>query len=147
MRRLVRYLIVLGLIIAIPAAAVATLLTPLAIQVVLGPGYEGAVTATRILIWSLPLIAIQVPLLAALGATGRAAETTKVYAAATVAALAMHFSLDWWWGATGGAVASLSREPIALFVLLVLVRNEGFFSRGKRPATDAIGNVPERAVL
>jgi O-antigen/teichoic acid export membrane protein len=110
----------LGLGLAIPTTLIVFALTPQLIAIVLGPSYEGAVASTRILIWSLPMAVVQAPLIAEIAARGHAAETTKIYVSAFVVAAVMHASLDWWLGATGAAIASLSREPVALIVALAL---------------------------
>jgi O-antigen/teichoic acid export membrane protein len=128
-RGLVRRLVIIGLAISIPVAVVMTLLAPIAIRTILGADYVGAVTPTRILVWSLPFMAVSAPLLSALAGSGHAGETTKVFAAAFLTAIALHLSLDWWWGATGGAVASFVREPVALLVVVVIVIRLGLLNR------------------
>jgi O-antigen/teichoic acid export membrane protein len=123
--RLVLQCIVGGLALTVPMAALGTIFAPQAIHFALGPAYASAVTPTRILIWFLPLAAVQAPLLAALGASGRAADTTKVFATAFGVSLFLHLTLDWWLGAAGAAVASLARDPAALVVALTLARRAG----------------------
>ncbi len=126
---LVRRLIAIGLAISIPVAVLMTVMAPVAIRMVLGSDYIGAVTATRILVWTLPFMAVSAPLLSALAGSGNASQTTKVFAAAFLTAIVLHLSLDWWWGATGGAVASFAREPVALLVLIVIVTRLGLLNR------------------
>jgi len=124
-RRLVRLLIVGGLVLALPVSICFTIFAPTIIAVILGPAYIGAVPATRIIVWFLPLAVVQAPLLAWLAATGQAIQTTKVFVATFLAAGLMHLSLDWWWGATGGAVATLSRDLVAVMILFLIVRKTG----------------------
>jgi O-antigen/teichoic acid export membrane protein len=128
-RALVAQLIVLGLALALPAAIVVFVYAPEVISFVLGDDYSGAVRPTRILIWSLPFSAVTSVLLAALAGTNRATDTTRVFVVAFVVATAMHLSLDWWWGATGAAVASLSRDPAALCAAAIYARRAGLIGR------------------
>jgi O-antigen/teichoic acid export membrane protein len=123
--RITRRVVTSGLAIAIPVTVFGFAFAPQAIAFVLGPSYAGAVLSTRILIWSLPLAVLQAPLIAELAARGHAGETTKIFLTAFIVAVLMHASLDWRFGATGAAIASLSREPAALivgFILLVRIR-------------------------
>jgi O-antigen/teichoic acid export membrane protein len=117
-RRLSKYGVALALAVTIPLFVfMRTILVD-----VLGPSYADAATASRILIWFLPFAALTAPLLAFLAAEGRATDTTAVFAVAFVVAMTLHFSLDWWWGANGAALASLLREPAAACTAIVLVR-------------------------
>jgi O-antigen/teichoic acid export membrane protein len=131
--RLMRRLAGIGLLLAMPAAVIVTIYAAPLISLVLGPQYLGATTPTRILVWFLPLAALEAPILAALAATGHAGQTTKVFAAAFVTAIVAHCSLDWWAGATGGAVASLVRDPVALVVAVILARQAGLLAFFPRP--------------
>ncbi len=124
-RRLLSQLVVVGLGFSVPTSIVISVFAPSLIAFVLGPEYSGAVLPTRILVWFLPLAVVQAPLLAGLAATGHTAQTTKAFLAAFIAALLFHLSLDWWWGATGAAVASLCRDPIALAATWLLATRAG----------------------
>jgi len=130
-RQLTVRLIKIGLVIAVPMAAATFVVAPSLIQAVLGPGYAGAVAPTRILVWFLPFAAVEAPLLGALAGSGHASDTTKVFAATFATAIAMHLCLDWWLGATGGAIASLSRDPVGLAVTFVLARRAGLIGTGR----------------
>jgi O-antigen/teichoic acid export membrane protein len=127
--RLMTRFSLLGLALAIPATAACFVLMPAIIRVVLGPGYAGAVTPTRILIWFLPISAVSSPMLAALAGSNRASDTTRIFAVTAGVALAMHLALDHWLGAVGGAIASLSREPATLGIAWMLARRAGLFGR------------------
>jgi O-antigen/teichoic acid export membrane protein len=130
-QKLIRRLSLVGLSLAFPVALGVFLLAPQIIHVVLGTRYGGAVGPTRILVWFLPLAVIQAPLLAALIATGRGLDTTKVIAGTFATAMAMHFALDWWMGATGAAIASLSRDPVAVLLALYLSRKAGLIGSAR----------------
>jgi O-antigen/teichoic acid export membrane protein len=140
-RRLTQRLIVVGLAVCVPITALVFLLTPLLVRVVLGPSYGGAVKPTQILIWFLPFAAVQAPLLSALAGTGHAGDTTKVFVATFVTAIVLHVLLDGWLGATGAAIASLSRDPVAVVVAVLLARRYGLVglprSWGRLPVTPA----------
>jgi O-antigen/teichoic acid export membrane protein len=124
-RRALRVSIALSIGLALPGAILAFLLLPLLIPALLGAGFTQAVLPARILVWSIPLAAIEAPLLAILIARGRAPATTLVYAVTLVSSIAAHVLLDPHFGAVGGAWASLIREPITLWVLIAVFRADG----------------------
>jgi polysaccharide transporter, PST family len=123
--RITRRLIALGVAVSIPVTVVVFLSAPLLLRLVLGPQYGDSVTPTRILIWFLPFAAVQAPLLSALAGSGHAGDTTKVFAVTMATAFALHALLDGSLGATGAAIASLSRDPAAVVVALLLARRAG----------------------
>ncbi len=123
--QLTRRLIAIGLMIAVPCSLAIWALAPQAVKALLGSQYTQATVPSQILLWFLPFAVVQAPLLAALAGIGRAKDTTKVFFATFVVALAMHFSLDWWLGAVGGAIASFSRDPVAVVVALLLAHRAG----------------------
>lgn len=127
-RQLLRRLILLGLAVAMPLATLIFVYAPAIIRIALGDEYVGAVTTVRILIWFLPFAAVGAPILGALAGCGRAVDATKVFATAFGAALLMHLSLDWWWGATGAAVASLARDPAAVALAIIYARKAGLIN-------------------
>jgi O-antigen/teichoic acid export membrane protein len=133
--RVIRQLSGVGVALAVPAAALVFVFATQIVRLVLGGGYGAAVTPTRVLIWFLPFGALTAPLLAALAASGRAADTTRVYAIAFGVSLALQLALDWRWGATGAATASLARDPAALAVAALLARRAGFLQARARPET------------
>jgi O-antigen/teichoic acid export membrane protein len=124
-RRITRRLIALGLAVSTPMTVVVFLCAPLLLGLVLGPQYGGAITPTRILIWFLPFAVVQAPLLSALAGSGHAGDTTKVFAVTMATALALHILLDGSLGATGAAIASLSRDPVAVVVAVLLAMRAG----------------------
>jgi len=124
-QRITRRLIAWGVAVSTPVTVVVFLSAPLLLALVLGPQYGGAVTPTRILIWFLPLAAVQAPLLSGLAGSGHAGDTTKVFAVTMATALALHVGLDGSLGATGAAIASLSRDPVAVAMAVLLARRAG----------------------
>ena len=78
------------------------------------------------------------PFIAALAADGHGTDTTKIFATAFGVALSLHLLLDPRWGAVGGAVASLLRDPLALLVAFLLARRAGLL-RKPEPAVPAQG--------
>jgi O-antigen/teichoic acid export membrane protein len=126
--KLVRRLIVFGLGLTVPVTFAVFLFTPQLLGLILGPEYSGAVTSTRILIWFLPMAAVGGPLLAALAGTGHANDTSKAFAVTFLVAMAMHLLLDRRFGAIGGAIASLSRDPAGLLYLLFLSKRAGLLN-------------------
>jgi O-antigen/teichoic acid export membrane protein len=135
---LVKRLVFLGLAISVPLTVALFVFAPQAIRFVLGADYSGSTTPTRILIWFLPLAALTAPLLAALAGAGHSVETTKVFAVAFTVAMLGHASLDWWLGATGGAVASLLRDPAALLAAYFFAVRAGLLRKPVRPRTGGI---------
>ena len=122
MQRLEVQSITLGLAIALPVAVVVFVFAPELLRLVLGPEYESAATPTRILVWFLPLAVIQAPILGELAATGHASDTSKVFLATFLVALAGHALLDPWAGAPGAAAASLMRDFVAVPIAVLLLR-------------------------
>jgi O-antigen/teichoic acid export membrane protein len=118
---------VMSLMICVPLSIFA----PQVIGFLLGPAYLGATAATRILMWFLPMAVVGAPLLALLAGTGHAADNTKVFALAFAVAILMHVALDHRFGAVGGAIASVSRDPFALAASLLLARRRGLMRQGK----------------
>jgi O-antigen/teichoic acid export membrane protein len=136
-QRLLGRLAGIGFCIAVPVALGASLLVGPVLTTVLGTGYAGAALPTKILIWSLPISALCAPLLAGLAGIGHGGDTTRVCLSAFAVALSLHFALDWWLGATGGAIASFAREPAALAVTFVLARRAGLVP-DQRPQLTAL---------
>jgi O-antigen/teichoic acid export membrane protein len=124
-QRITRRLIALGMAVSMPVTVAIFFSAPFLLRLVLGPQYGGALTPTRILIWFLPFAAVQAPLLSALAASGHPGDTTKVFALTMATALALHAFLDGSLGATGAAIASLSRDPVAVVAAVLLARRAG----------------------
>jgi O-antigen/teichoic acid export membrane protein len=112
-----------GLVLAIPAAGVFIVGMPVVIRLLLGPAYEPSVLAARILSLSVIIAVIGGPILALLIAAGRGPATTKAFIAAFGASLGIHLGLDWWLGATGAAIASVSRDVVNVAVAAYLARD------------------------
>jgi O-antigen/teichoic acid export membrane protein len=132
LRRIVNRLIVGGLCVALPTTFLVYWFAPNLIDAVLGAQYRGAVQTTRILVWFLPLAVVQAPVLAALIALGRGGTTTRIFATTFAVAIGMHLSLDWWLGANGGAIASLSRDPVAAVLCLFVARRASIIGKAPR---------------
>jgi O-antigen/teichoic acid export membrane protein len=119
-----------GVVTAGSIAVVLTVFMPTAVELVLGKAYLESVPAARIMVWSVVASSVVAPLVAALIATGHAGDTTKVYGATLAVALLLHFSLDWWAGAIGAAVASLGRDAGGVVVAVFLAARAGLLPGG-----------------
>jgi O-antigen/teichoic acid export membrane protein len=119
---LVRKLWIVGLALALPASLVLFVLMPQVISILLGSGYADSATPTRILMWSMLLAVIGAPLLGVLIAVDRGMDTTRAFAAAFIVSIVLHCSLDWWLGALGAAIASLSRDAANVLVAAFYAR-------------------------
>jgi lipopolysaccharide exporter len=115
----------LGMAISVPASVLSCIFAPQLLGFVLGTRYVEASTAVRIIVWFLPFAAISMPMIVALAASGRAADTTKIFVVTTLSALGMHLALDWHFGAAGGACATLFRDPCTVVAALILARRHG----------------------
>jgi O-antigen/teichoic acid export membrane protein len=122
MAALVRKLWIGGAALAIPGSAVLFILMPQVISLLLGSAYAGSAAPTRILMWSMILAVIGAPLLGVLIALDRGVDTTRAFAAAFCVSLVLHCSLDWWLGAMGAAIASLSRDAANVVVAAFYAR-------------------------
>jgi O-antigen/teichoic acid export membrane protein len=123
----------LGLALTLPIVLLVSVTATELLATIFGPDYVGSATAVRIVAWSIPFAAIASPLLAALAAIGRGGDTTKIFATAFLVALGLHLALDPWLGATGGALASFSRDPACTAVALVLARRAGLLDGFSTP--------------
>ena len=140
-RRNVRRLSAVGFAITFPAALFVAIFAPSLLRVILGDDYAGAAGPVRILVWSVVLSAVSAPLIAGLAGIGRAGDATKAVAVALGTAVIAHLSLDWWWGATGAAVATFLREPAMLATAALLAARAGllFEPRTNRGTSSASG--------
>lgn len=109
-----RISMILSLGITLPVVTVLAFLLPVWVPLALGENYQLAVEPISILIWSVPMAAIEAPILALLIAEGHARLSSVVYATAFVVSIAGQFLLIPEFGANGAALASLIREPAAL---------------------------------
>jgi O-antigen/teichoic acid export membrane protein len=142
-RTLLTRLMALGMALSLPTAIFVFVYAEDVLTLVLGDEYGGAARATRILIWSLPFACLTATLIVALAGTDRAMDTTRVFVVAFGVALTLHLSLDWWWGATGAAVASFAREPAALLTAVIYARRAGLI--GLRPSQSSGRAAPSGA--
>jgi O-antigen/teichoic acid export membrane protein len=124
----------LGLGFTLPVVLIVVLSAPDLLAAIFGSAYVESAVAVRIVAWSIPFAAIASPVLAALAASGRGADTTRVFATAFVVALCLHLALDPWLGAVGGALASFSRDPACTIVAVLLARRAGILESGRGPA-------------
>jgi O-antigen/teichoic acid export membrane protein len=122
-RVVVRRLWKTGLVLAIPAAGILIIGMPAVIGLLLGPEYEASVPAARILSLSMIAAVVGAPILALLIAAGRGPATTRAFVAAFATSLLLHFSLDWWLGAVGAAIASVSRDIVNVAVAAYCARD------------------------
>jgi hypothetical protein len=74
---------------------------------------------------------------------GRAAETTKIFAMTFAVAAIAHAICDPRWGAVGAAVASLSRDVVAVPLCIAIAAKAGLILWHPRGARG--GAIPERA--
>jgi O-antigen/teichoic acid export membrane protein len=132
--RLIWHITAIGLTIALPVAALTCIFAPAIVDLVLGGQYSAATLPTRIIVWFLPLAVITAGPLAGLAAIGRGRETVVVFGAAFATALALHVALVPSFGATGGAVASLARDPVAVLLTLVFAHRVGILGHGGKAA-------------
>lgn len=136
--RVVRALIREGLIIGLAVCAVALLAvevaTPQILTAVTGGGdYLQAVTPVRILAVSVLFMVVASPFLTAFIATNRAESTVIVYGAAFGVAMLLLPILAARWGATGAAIATLSRNPGAVLLSLGLAVRYGLLPKAEAP--------------
>jgi len=145
-QNLVKRFIVMALVLSIPVTVICFVYAAEIVTTVMGAEYDGAILPAQVLVWSLPFSAVTTPLLAGLAGTRHAVDTTKAFVAAFIVAALLHLSLDWWWGAMGGAVASLAREPAALIAALVYARRAGVFALRSERAAAAEGTAASGAL-
>ncbi len=122
MSGLVRKLWIVGVALALPASLVLFVVMPQAISLLLGSAYADSATPTRILMWSMLLAVLGAPLLGVLIALDRGVDTTRAFAAAFIVSIVLHCTLDWWLGAIGAAIASLSRDAANIVVAAYYTR-------------------------
>lgn len=127
--RSVRRFIGMGLIVALPVAALCSLFAGALLAVFLGPHFASATASVRILVWFLPFAVIEAPIIAGLVAVNRAGQTTAMFVVTFGVALLLHLLLDHRFGAVGASFASLARDPAGLVVGLFLARRCGLLSR------------------
>jgi O-antigen/teichoic acid export membrane protein len=148
MEALLRKLWIGGAALAIPASVVLFILMPQVISVLLGSAYAESAAPTRILMWSMLVATIGAPLLAVLIALDRGADTTRAYGAAFMVSLVLHCSLDWWLGAIGAAIASLSRDVANMLVAAYYTRRalrglRAHGPEGEPPHAPGLPSLPE----
>jgi O-antigen/teichoic acid export membrane protein len=105
-----------GVVILLPLTIVMGGLGTILLPRVLGESFADATTPLLILLISIPIAAMHVPYLQLLIAAGEPGKATRVYYIVLAVVLAVHVVLTPRYGAIGAAIASLSREPIALIL-------------------------------
>jgi O-antigen/teichoic acid export membrane protein len=146
---LMRKLWIGGAVLGIPGSVVLFVLMPQVISLLLGSSYADSATPTRILMWSMLLSVLGAPLIGVLIALDHGMDTTRAFAAAFCVSILLHCSLDWWLGAVGAAVASMSRDGanvvVAAFYTRRALREIGTGGPDAPPAqTSAPPRVPGR---
>jgi len=118
--------LVLGLVVALPALVLVQLTAPQIVAMVFSAGaYPAAATPMRILAVSLVFMVLAAPFLTGLFARDHAPATTIVYGAAFATALLLLPLFALRWGATGAAIATLCRDPVAVLLSIGLARRFG----------------------
>jgi O-antigen/teichoic acid export membrane protein len=113
--------LLLGLVATVPVLLVVQLGAPQIVKLMFGGGeYMAAVTPMRILAVSMLFMVVAAPFLTALVATSHAPATTMVYGAAFGVAMVLMPFFASRWGATGAAIATLSRDPGAVLLSIGL---------------------------
>jgi len=112
-----------ALVIAIPVAVLLIWWMPWIVSTLLSAKYASAVPAARILVLSMIVASIGSAILALLIAAGRGWATTRAFIVAFVVSVTLHVLLDPRFGATGAAVASLTRDVANLAVAAWLARD------------------------
>jgi O-antigen/teichoic acid export membrane protein len=146
MEALLRKLWIGGAALAIPGSVVLFILMPQVISWLLGSAYAESAAPTRILMWSMLVATFGAPLLAVLIALDRGVDTTRAYLAAFTVSLLLHCSLDWWLGAIGAAIASLSRDVANLLVAAYYTRRALQLLRARGPEDKPPKTAPNNVV-
>lgn len=129
--------ITLVAVLASLALASATwLVAPDLVPALLGESYRAAISPIRIIVWSVPLIAFNSVLAAAVNARRRPFHVTAAIGAAAVTAALLTVALVPSLGADGAAIAATLREVPVAVVLLLGARKSGLFRRRPRPLLD-----------
>jgi O-antigen/teichoic acid export membrane protein len=131
---LVKSTLRLSLALTIPACVALWIALPRVLGATLGTSYAAASGPARLLLLSLPLLAVEIPLLGILTAASPRSSSV-VYGLGLVVCLTAHALLDARYGATGAAIAALSREPVILILALVALRR--YVVRQRPPRTPA----------
>ncbi|BEP12758.1 hypothetical protein acdb102_10690 [Acidothermaceae bacterium B102] len=111
----------LSLLLTIPACAVLWLALPRVLAHALGSSYDASATPARLLLLSLPVIALEIPLLGILTAAAPRSASV-VYGLGLVVCVIAHAALDRAYGPNGAAIAALTREPVILLGAVFALR-------------------------
>jgi len=124
-RNAARHAIRQGLPLSLAIAIVTTLAAPYLVRATLGASLQNGLTPIRIIIWGLPASVVAFPLIQALIALGQSTTATLCGASGFIVSLLLHLVLDHSFGASGGAVASSVRDPVALLAAVYAFRRIG----------------------
>ena len=116
---------VCGFLFGLLAAGALVFAAPRALELVLGAGYRGSAEATRVIVLFLPFSMAVAPLLSALISAGRSIDTSKVFGLSFAVSFSLHVILDPRFGATGGSVATVARDVVAVPFAYLLARRAG----------------------
>jgi O-antigen/teichoic acid export membrane protein len=108
------------------------------------PEFAGSTAPMSIIVWSLPIVAVNAAAMAALNALGYAWQVPYGVLAALLTSVVLLPVLVPLWGANGAALASALRELPAMVVLLLLLRKTGMTPAGSPPAPAPYGRDPGR---
>jgi O-antigen/teichoic acid export membrane protein len=111
----------LSIALTIPVTAVLWVALPHFLSGLLGHSYAGSAGPARLLLFSLPLLAVEIPLVSILTAASPKSAST-VYGIGLIVCVAAHALLDRQFGPTGAAFAALSREPAMLLGAVLALR-------------------------
>jgi O-antigen/teichoic acid export membrane protein len=122
LRRVTFRIAQIGVIFGLPLAVVLTLAIPVVTPAILGNEFGGAIVPAIIVCWSLPFLAVHTPLGQGMIARGLARQTTVAYSVAFGVSALLHVFLDSEFAASGAALSSAARDPVALVALYLLYR-------------------------
>jgi O-antigen/teichoic acid export membrane protein len=135
---LVRSSLRLSLALTLPACVLLWLALPRVLSHALGSSYSASATPARLLLLSLPLLAIEIPLLGILTAAAPR-SASAVYGLGLIVCVTAHALLDRTYGPDGAAIAALTREPVilvgALFALRRYASQHSPTRTGSKPVT------------
>lgn len=135
LRTLYHWTLVRAVLVAVPIVVVVSLAAPWIIAIWNGPGYDGAVTPLRWLIWSTGCMYVSVVASNLLIALGRVHGSLSAW----IVAAPLNAILNWFWipryGATGAAIATAVSFAIAMGISLWMAERQ--LSRARRLTTPA----------
>ncbi|WP_375500616.1 polysaccharide biosynthesis C-terminal domain-containing protein [uncultured Jatrophihabitans sp.] len=130
----VKRLSIRAVLASLALAAAATAIAPYIILVFAGRAYQSSDLPTRIIVWSLPLNAVEFSLLGLLISLGFPGKTIWFYLTTLSASLVANAALTPHFGAVGGAWAAVIREPFGCAVLIYHTRRSIRGTLNRTPA-------------